>query len=179
MRSQYTFTDYSPDWPAEFQREAARLRELLPGEIVTVHHIGSTSVPGLAAKRVIDLLPLIRSVSRLDDLTGNLEAAGYKAWGEYGLPGRRFFTKDHNGYRTHNLHFYEANDPDVERHLAFCAFLRKHDSIRDEYGAMKRALFLRLEPDMEAYNAAKDDWIKQVERLALAWYRGAGVDEFR
>src|SRR5688572_10299162 len=81
MPSQYTFTDYSPDWPAEFDREAERLKSLLGDEIVRVHHIGSTSVPRLAAKPTIDVLPLVRTISRVDDLAPLLEGAGYQAWG--------------------------------------------------------------------------------------------------
>src|SRR5262245_48196142 len=94
MPSQYTFDDYSPTWPDEFNQEAERLKTLLGDRLTAVHHIGSTSVPGLAAKPIIDLLPLVRSIESIDSLTPRLEQAGYQAWGEYGLVGRRYFTKD-------------------------------------------------------------------------------------
>jgi GrpB-like predicted nucleotidyltransferase (UPF0157 family) len=63
MPSLYTFTEYSPDWPAAFQQEAERIKALFGDELVRVHHIGSTSVPGLAAKPIIDLLPLVRDIA--------------------------------------------------------------------------------------------------------------------
>jgi GrpB-like predicted nucleotidyltransferase (UPF0157 family) len=174
MPSRYTFTDYSPDWPAAFEQEADRLRELLAGELVAVHHIGSTSVPGLAAKPVIDLLPRVRDLAAVDTRTPLFRMAGYRDWGEYGLPGRRYFTRDHDGVRTHNVHVYRAGDPAVERHLAFCAYLREHDSARREYEALKRAVYARHPDDIEGYMAGKDAWIKALEPVALDWYRRRG-----
>jgi GrpB-like predicted nucleotidyltransferase (UPF0157 family) len=174
MPSLYTFTDYSPDWPAAFAQEAERLRTLLGEELVTVHHIGSTSVPGLAAKPIIDLLPLVRRLAAVDGRTALFREAGYRDWGEYGLPGRRFFTRDHGEFRTHNVHIYQSDDPSVERHLAFCAYLRHHEPARREYEALKRAVYARHPADIEAYNAGKDAWIKRLEPVALAWYRQRG-----
>jgi GrpB-like predicted nucleotidyltransferase (UPF0157 family) len=171
MPSLYTFTEYSPDWPAAFNQEAERLQPLLGDELVVVHHIGSTSVPGLAAKPIIDMLPLVRDIARVDALTPALQAAGYKAWGEYGLPGRRYFTRDRDAYRTHNIHVYQADDPAIDRHLAFRDYLRSHDEARREYEALKRQVYALHPADISAYNDGKDAWIKQVERAALEWYR--------
>jgi GrpB-like predicted nucleotidyltransferase (UPF0157 family) len=171
MPSQYTFTDYSPAWPVAFNQEAGRLKSLLGDQLITVHHIGSTSVPGLAAKPIIDLLPLVRSIQALDDLTPMLEQAGYQAWGEYGLAGRRYFTKDRAAYRTHNIHIYQLDNPDIERHLAFCAYLRSHAQVREEYAALKRAVYAQHPADISAYNDGKNEWIKALESVALKWYR--------
>lgn len=169
--SLYTFTDYSPEWPSEFRREAERLKQLLGDELITVHHIGSTSVPGLAAKPTIDLLPVARDITCIDACTSMLEEAGYQAWGEYGLPGRRYFSRDRGAYRTHNVHIYQVGDPDVDRHLAFCAYLRSHAQARNEYEALKREVYARHPADVAAYNGGKNAWIKRVEQLALEWYR--------
>lgn len=171
MPSLYTFTDYSPEWPLEFKKEAARLRSLLGKKIISIHHIGSTSVPGLAAKPIIDLLPTVQNIERIDECTAMLQDAGYKPWGEYGLPGRRLFTKDRNGYRTHNIHIYQVEDPDIERHLAFCAFLRNHEDIRQAYAALKREVYAHHPADIAAYSDGKNAWIQQIEPLALEWYR--------
>ncbi len=175
MPSQYTFTDYSPKWPLEFEQEAKRLKTLFGNELITVHHIGSTSVPLLAAKPIIDLLPLVRNINYIDNQTPMLEKLGYKAWGEYGLAGRRYFTKDCGVYRTHNIHVYQADSPDVERHLAFCAYLRNHESVRTEYEALKREVYARHPADIAAYNDGKNEWIKQIEPVAVEWYRQHGT----
>jgi len=171
MPSQYTFTDYSPDWPSEFNREAERLKALLGDDLVAVHHIGSTSVPALAAKPIIDLLPLVRSIEYIEERTPLLQQAGYLAWGENGLPGRRFFTKDRGSFRTHNLHFYQADHSDVERHLAFCDYLRHHAHARLEYEALKREVYARHPADIAVYSEGKNAWIKRIELVAIAWYR--------
>ena len=175
MPSLYTFTEYSPDWPSEFRREAERLTGLLGDALVTVHHVGSTSVPGLAAKPIIDLLPLVRDLTVVDGHTAMLQEAGYQAWGEYGLPGRRYFTRDRGAHRTHNVHIYQADNPDVDRHLAFCAYLRSHEQARREYEALKRAAYARHPADIGAYNDDKNDWIKQAEQVALSWYRQRAI----
>ncbi|HET6572325.1 MAG TPA: GrpB family protein [Fimbriiglobus sp.] len=171
MPSRYTFTDYSPDWPTAFEQEADRLRALLGEELVAVHHIGSTSVPGLAAKPIIDVMPLVRAIAAVDDLTPRLQDEGYRAWGEYGLPGRRYFTRDCGEYRTHNVHVYQFDNPAAERHLAFCAYLRHHEPTRREYEDLKRAVCARHPADIEAYMAGKNEWIKRVEPVAVEWYR--------
>ncbi|MEP7346725.1 MAG: GrpB family protein [Gemmatimonadaceae bacterium] len=171
MPSRYTFAEYSLEWAAEFSKEAERLRALLGDDLVTVHHIGSTSVPGLAAKPTIDLLPLVRDIARVDDRTPMLQEAGYTAWGEYGLERRRYFTKDHAEYRTHNIHMYQVDDPSVERHLAFCAYLRNHAKVRTAYEVLKRAVYALHPADIEAYSDGKDSWIKAVEPSAIAWFR--------
>ena len=162
---------YSPEWPIEFEREATRLRSILGDEIVEFHHIGSTSVPGLDAKPIIDMLPLVHNIERIDGYSDRMIAAGYRIWGEYGLRGRRFFTRDSNGFRTHNIHVYAKGDPEALRHLAFCAYLREHPDVRREYVMVKRAAYTRYPADIDAYNDAKDDYIKRIEKVALAWYK--------
>lgn len=169
--SRYAFAEPSADWPLRFEEEAARLRGILGDELVAVHHVGSTSVPGLAAKPIIDMLPIVRSLGRLEALTPAMEEAGYRAWGEYGLPGRRYFTRDEGEWRTHNLHSYQEGDPDIDRHLAFPAYLRAHPEVTAEYAALKREVYARHPADISAYSDGKDAFIKRIEAQALAWYR--------
>jgi GrpB-like predicted nucleotidyltransferase (UPF0157 family) len=171
MPSRYTFVKYSPEWPFEFEREAARLRGIFGGEIVAIHHIGSTSVPGLDAKPIIDLLPLVHDISRIDGYTDRMTTADYRVYGEYGLPGRRYFTRDSGEYRTHNIHMYAAGDSAVPRHIVFCAYLRAHPDACLEYVAVKCAAYAQHPADIKAYNDAKDAWIKRTEKVALNWYQ--------
>jgi GrpB-like predicted nucleotidyltransferase (UPF0157 family) len=173
-RSRHVFSGYSTEWPAAFRREAEILRAVLGANLVDIHHIGSTSVPGLAAKATIDILPLVRSLDEVDASNARMAGAGYRAWGEFGLARRRYFTKDRGDVRTHNLHCYRADDPEAERHLAFCAYLRAHPDACREYAALKRAVFARHADDMLAYNDGKNDWIKAREPIAIAWYRARG-----
>lgn len=171
MASRYSFVEPSEDWPGQFAKEAKQLRQLLGDDLLEVHHVGSTSVPGLAAKPIIDVIPLVRAIDRMDELSSQWEQAGYRVWGEYGIPGRRFFTKDCDGVRTHNLHVFERGAHEVERHLAFAAYLRAHPEACREYEEVKRRAYGDHPADIEAYNDAKDPWIKKWERVAVEWWR--------
>jgi GrpB-like predicted nucleotidyltransferase (UPF0157 family) len=116
-------------------------------------------------------LPLVRTIAAIGDRTPFLREAGYRDWGEFGLPGRRYFTRDRGEFRTHNVHVYQSDDPAVERHLAFCAYLRHDELARRDYEALKRAVYAQHPADVEAYNDGKNAWIKRIELVAVEWYR--------
>src|SRR5579862_2802970 len=98
---------YNPDWPEVAARHGERLR-VLGSTLVIVHHIGSTSVPGLAAKPVIDLMPLVTDLVELDRQRGRVEALGYEWHGEYGIAGRRYCKlAGEDGVRAVQLHFFQ------------------------------------------------------------------------
>ena len=173
MPSRYSFTEYSSEWVDLFMQEAEVLQRILGAELLVIHHIGSTAVPGLAAKPIIDMLPVALNIGRIDALASDLETAGYKAWGEYGLRGRRYFTRDKGEYRTHNVHIFQEDNPDIERHLAFCAYLRAHEQARNDYATLKREVYTRHPAEINAYTLGKDAWIKQAELTALEWYQNS------
>lgn len=166
----YKFTDYSPEWELEFKEEAKRLREILKDELVTIYHIGSTSIPGLASKAIIDLLPVVRNLEYVDIYKYVFEEAGYEIWGEYGISGRRYFSRTLGGYRTHNIHVYQAGNREIDRHIAFCEYLRSHNKECKEYEDLKRKLYAKHPLDIEAYKLGKNTWIKQMEQVALKWF---------
>lgn len=91
---QIVLEPYNPAWPAQFAEEEKRVREVLGDVALAVHHIGSTSVPGLAAKPVIDMLIEVSGLSALDDCNAVMQALGYTPRGEYGIPGRRYYPPD-------------------------------------------------------------------------------------
>jgi GrpB-like predicted nucleotidyltransferase (UPF0157 family) len=161
--------DYDPDWPRQAQERIARLRVLEP-VLLAAHHIGSTAVPGLIAKPIIDLMPLVNDIAALDLERGAVEALGYAWHGEYGIPGRRYCTADIGNRRVAQLHFFAMGDPGVLRHLAFRDYLRAHSGIAAAYAAEKRRARDMHPGDHHAYGAEKQGWINRVEVEALAWY---------
>ncbi len=172
---------HDPAWKERFEGEAAALRSALGDEALAVHHIGSTSVPGLRAKPTIDVLIEVRQIGNLDDLEAQMAGKGYEAWGEHGIPGRRFFTKDLGPDRLCNVHAFETGSPEVERHLAFRDYLAEHPGTARAYGDLKGDLAERFPGDIEAYMDGKDAFVKRVEREALSWARAntPGADRLR
>lgn len=160
---------YNPRWPALFEHEAALLRQTLDEVAVGIHHIGSTSVPGLVAKPIIDILLEVTQLDALDALTPAMQAIGYEARGEFGLPGRRYFPKGGID-RTHQVHAYATGNASLARHLAFRDYLRAHPDTAQEYGELKQVVARACEGDLERYCEGKDACVKRIEALALAAY---------
>jgi GrpB-like predicted nucleotidyltransferase (UPF0157 family) len=166
---------YCSDWTLSFEQEAALISKVFGDELAKIHHIGSTSVPGLQAKAIIDMLPVVRQVERVELFNEGMEALGYEALGEFGIPGRRYFRKGGDD-RTHQAHVFQIGDPGVERHLAFRDYLRAHPAVAAEYGALKAALARRFPEDINGYVDGKDAFVKATEQEALRWYRAGGAD---
>lgn len=162
--------DPQPDWAEKAHAESERLRGAIGDTLVVIHHIGSTSIPGIKAKPVIDLLPIVADLAVLDGREANVTALGYEWLGEFGLPGRRFVRMNRDGKRVFNVHCYEQSNPEITRHLAFRDYLRAHPDIAKEYEAEKIRAAAICPDDVLAYNDQKNAWIKETERKALAWY---------
>src|SRR5699024_9276959 len=137
--------------------------------LTDIHHIGSTSVPGLQAKPVIDIMPVVQHIDQVDKLNNALIAIGYEPKGEYGLPGRRYFRKGGDN-RSHHVHVYEMHHPDIKRHLAFRDYLRAHPDTAKEYGELKGKLALQFPHDMNSYITGKTPLVVSIEKQAMNCY---------
>jgi GrpB-like predicted nucleotidyltransferase (UPF0157 family) len=157
-------------WAAAFDEEARLLETALGSVAVRIHHIGSTAIPAISAKPVIDILIEASALGALDLRTEEMRGLGYESMGEFGIPGRRYFRKtDSRGQRTHHVHAFAVGDPEIQRHLAFRDYLRAHPEIANRYGALKAELAARHADDPDAYMDGKDPFIREHERLALVW----------
>jgi len=161
---------YDPAWRRSFEAESKHIERALGDIVVHLHHIGSTAIPGIFAKPIIDFLLEVDDIGQLDHRTSAMEELGYEAMGEFGIPGRRYFSKDNAaGIRTHQVHTFEARSPQIERHLAFRDYMIAHPAEAQIYGELKRRL-ARVDPnDIEAYMDGKDPYIKEHEAKAIAW----------
>ncbi len=160
---------YDSAWPAVFRSEAARIAPAFGGSLLAIEHVGSTAVPGLAAKPIVDMMPLIRSIAEVDEVNTGMTALGYVAKGEYGLAGRRYFVREENGVRLIHVHAFEADNGDAIRMLDFRDYLRAHPADAEAYAALKRALAAKYPDDSLTYNEAKTDFIRGIEAKARAW----------
>jgi GrpB-like predicted nucleotidyltransferase (UPF0157 family) len=160
------------------EAEADRFAQALGGQLVTIHAIGSTSIAGIWAKPILDLMPEVVSLEALDARRSQIEALGFEYWGEYGLPGRRFCPRHRDGIRRANVHCYASGHPDLIRHLNFRDYLRAHPEVALAYQAEKLRCRDLCPNDVQAYTDCKSDWIRATERAALAW-RQASSDRPR
>ena len=160
---------YNPDWPLAFEVEAARIKQALGDNCIEVHHIGSTSVPGLAAKPIIDMIPVVRDIYAVDKLA--MEALGYEAKGEFGIPFRSYFTKGKD-IRSHNIHIFEQGDSEIERHLKFRDWMHNNPVDKEAYATLKNGLAEKFPNDIEAYCIGKDEFVANIDAKA-------GWDGFR
>lgn len=158
-------TEYNPDWKNRFEQEAAEIKKVLGEECLAVHHIGSTSVPGMAAKPIIDLMPVVRDIEKIDGFNEKMRNLGYQAKGENGLSGRRYFQKGGDD-RTHHVHIYQLGNQEVARHLAFRDYLGENPRIAEEYGTLKKKLAKEYPCDIQKYIDGKEELVARIEKLA-------------
>lgn len=164
---------YDKRWIAQYNKEASMLSRILESEILEIYHIGSTSVPGLSAKPIIDILVVVKDITRIDDYNGVMMELGYHPKGENGIKERRYFNKgDIN--RTHHVHIYGVGNSEIIRHIAFRNFLRVHQDVAEQYGSLKENLAKRFPYDISLYIKGKEDFVRVMEKEALNWYCKTG-----
>jgi GrpB-like predicted nucleotidyltransferase (UPF0157 family) len=158
---------HDPDWLANAAAECRRIEAACDDALLRVEHIGSTSIPGLSAKPVLDLMPVLR---RFDDGLACVEpmrALGYWYAGEFGIAGRHLFVK--GSPRTHHAHMLVEGSKEARRHLAVRNVLRADPAMRDRYATLKRDLAAKFGENREAYADAKGTFMREI-------FARAGVD---
>ncbi len=160
--------DYDPEWPRLFLAETAGLRQAFGAVLIALEHIGSTAVPGLAAKPVIDIQAVVQSVSEAQKAVPALAVLGWEQGVFARDPERRlFFKKFHaNGALSHHLHVYEANHPAAAEHTLFRDILRRCPDEAKRYLDLKNVLAHRYRHDRIAYSHAKTDYVEAVLKKA-------------
>ena len=167
MAEPVVIVGYDPAWPGRYEVLRARLAEALGELAAAIEHLGSTAVPGLAAKPVIDLDVVLRSSADLPAAIERLAGLGYVHEGDLGIPGREAFATP-PGYGRHDHHLYVCA-PDWPGHgdqIAFRDYLRGHDEAAQAYAALKRSLAARFRDDRRAYTDGKAAFVRQVLELA-------------
>lgn len=149
--------EHDPRWAETFAVESARIRAALGERCVAVHHIGSTSVPGMAAKPIIDMIVAVNVPVGSRGVNAAMRSLGYANHGEFGIPGRVFFRRDEEP-RMH-VHVFPDGHPSIARDLGFRDRLRADPALAHEYAAMKRRLAAAHRDDRPAYSRGKEDFI--------------------
>lgn len=162
-------TDYDPAWVRRYEEEAARIRQALGESVVELEHMGSTAVPGLAGKPVIDISVGLRRLELTGAHIAAMERLGYEYLGEFGLPGRLYFRRDEGGRRTHQVHVVEHGGEHWHRHRAFREYLRAHPGEAEAYAAEKRRITAEA-TGLRDYWERKQPFADALFARAWAWY---------
>lgn len=175
MTKRITVVPYDPKWPEMFDTEAQVIKAALGNNLVAIHHVGSTSVPGLAAKPKIDIIVVIEDQTQVIE---PLEKAGYEYRGEFNIPFQQGFSKREGDFPV-NLHVFEKNNPEIHLNLMFRDYLRSHPEERDQYAKLKlelvsqEELHKRVQGRFSGYNLGKDKLIKAI--LTKAGFQGTCI----
>jgi len=168
-------TDYDAAWPLQYQAEAERLRPLFGSAVVAMHHIGSTSVPGLRAKPTIDILVEVAPGVSIEGLYPAMSGLGYDCRGECldaampGTPGRHYFSRRTGAAHTHHVHVCHVGHHEVSDYLALRDYLRAHPDEAARYAELKTELTQRFSRDNLGYMRGKDQFVKELIHSARQW----------
>lgn len=172
MSQHITVVDYNPLWPKKYEEEALLIKDILADNCVAIYHIGSTSVEGLAAKPIIDIMAAVQNLEKVDDAAEAFSKIGYEYLGEFGIAGRRYLRKG-GDERTHQIHIFQTEDwNNIGRHLAFRDYMRTHKKERDEYAKIKKVLAQKFPYDIDGYCDGKEEFVRKIEKLALSQFDG-------
>lgn len=161
--------DPDPGWPATYDEVEGEIAGVLPTDLVArIDHVGSTSVPGLPAKPVLDVQVSVHAISPVEAYAAPLTAAGFRHVPDPWNDDHEFFSRDRDGDRHVNLHLCEAGSEWERRHLAFRDWLRAYPDDAAAYAALKRELAAAHGTDRASYTEAKTDFIERIIARALA-----------
>lgn len=160
---------HDPAWADAYQTEVHKLSAAFASDQAEFHHIGSTAIPGILAKPVIDIMVVVAKLERVEDWIPKMAVRGYEYRGEAGIPGRQFFRKDTNGVRSHHVHIFEAGHPNIAVQINFRDYLRAHPAEAQAYSRLKQELAARFRHSPEEYTEAKTDFITHINQLAEDW----------
>lgn len=152
--------EYSPEWPRLFAEEAARLWAAIGAHVLDIQHVGSTSVPGLAAKPILDIAVAVAGYEGAFVCVPLLEAIGYEHRGEHGIPRRHYFVK--GDPPAYHVHMNEIESVAWREHIAFRDALCADPELVREYAELKRALAAKFPDDREAYLDGKTGFVRSV-----------------
>lgn len=161
--SKITIEPYTPLWAKQFSDLANQLRPIFGSNLLAIHHAGSTSIPGLAAKPILDIFIGVTDITDVDRINSEMIALGFEAKGEFGIAFRRFFTRRSRSPQA-NIHVFEHDSTEIARHLLFRDYLIQHPDDRDEYVQLKQRLAQQYPNDIYHYVTGKSDFVKRIDR---------------
>ncbi len=157
---------HSPEWKQHFQLEHKLLKKAIGHYVVEIRHIGSTAIPTIYAKPIIDIMAGLRQVEDVKHCIEPLKQIGYTYMGEQEIPGWHFFTKGNKSVKTHHLHVVEWKSEYWVTHILFQEYLCRHPEVAYAYEKLKLDLEQKYPDDRESYTRDKSDFIHAMTEMA-------------
>lgn len=157
------------NWAEQFEREKIILEKIFGQQVIRIYHIGSTAINNIIAKPVIDILMVVKEIQKVESYNREMTKIGYECLGENGIQNRRFFYKGRNN-RSHHLHVFQKNHPEIQRHLLFKDFMNTHPKEAEAYSQLKIELAKKFPYDIKSYMAGKNGFIKNIDQEAKEWH---------
>lgn len=165
MTRRVVLVPHDPNWAPAFQNMRRAIWQACAPPVIDVLHVGSTAIPGIVAKPIVDMMLLLRRHEDGEACIAPLAELGFEYRGEAGIPGRHFFRK--GDPRSHHAHMYARDHPEVDRHIRFRDYLVAHEEEARAYERLKRELAMRFETDVPAYSEAKTAFCQRIVELSL------------
>jgi len=153
---------HNPQWEELFKQEKELISSVIADFLVDIQHIGSTAIPNIVAKPIIDIAVAIDSLDNIEKIIPPLKNIGFIYRGEQGIPDRHMFVKGGENYRTHHLHVMQKDHYEWDKHILFRDFLKKHSNDAKQYSELKKLLFIRFGNDREKYTDSKSEFIQNI-----------------
>jgi GrpB-like predicted nucleotidyltransferase (UPF0157 family) len=158
---------YHPKWAEYFRKEKELLVKIMGEKALEIRHIGSTSIVGMPAKPILDILVGVQTLAAVELFVEDLNQIGYEDRGNGDEPGRRYFVKGGEEKRTHHLNFGELDGSFWTRHVLFRDYLEKHPDAAKQYSTLKQDLAYRFPNDRKAYTTGKEEFVRSTLKLAM------------
>jgi GrpB-like predicted nucleotidyltransferase (UPF0157 family) len=174
MPREMVVVPYNDMWSVMYEKEKNILLDILGNLIIDIQHFGSTSIKGLSAKPIIDIMIVVNDINQIDEYNHVMEGHGYSVRGECGIEGRRYFVKlcpDNSGNHTHHIHIYQKGNPHISDELMFRDYLRIDNEAFKEYERIKIEASLKFRYSPREYVDAKYDCIMSIMDKADSYYK--------
>jgi GrpB-like predicted nucleotidyltransferase (UPF0157 family) len=168
----YKIIPYNSKWPILFSQNSEKIKDIIGDNILETHHIGSTSVVGMSGKSTIDILFIVKDISKISEKINVMEKIGYNSLGALNTKNSYLFEKEKNGNRTLIAHFYKENHPEIKQILAIRDYLRNHKDEVKKYSEIKLSFFQKFPNDYSQYRKLKDEYMKDLKERVIFWSKG-------
>lgn len=160
---------YNKNWLGQFIEESESIKEIFGEELLNIYHIGSTSVPGMVAKPIIDILIEVQDINNVDSYNCYMIEQGYIPKGEHGIEGRKYFIKGNENRRTHHIHIYQTGAEEIIKHLAFRDYLIENQNAFERYKERKQKLSQDYHDHIKLYQEKKAELVIELTEKAVSW----------